>query len=203
LYVEALAGSMPLDRPIADDALRERLRREAAVHPAPALHQWLEAIAPESAARVTPGDRYRTVRALESALTARAGNAPVVHGARSAVDLTIAVLEIPRAVLDARIAQRVEAMFATGLVEEASAIRRAYGDAPALSGIGYAEALAYADGAATRAEALTAAINRTRSYSKRQQTWFRRISGARRLDALDARTAQALAELARGLRPTD
>jgi tRNA dimethylallyltransferase len=212
LYVEALAGSMPLDRPIADDALRERLRREAAIHPAPALRQWLEAIAPEAAARTTPGDRYRTVRALESALATRESvltaresvlTAPIAHDARPAVDLTIAVLEIPRGVLDVRIAERVEAMFAMGLVQEASAIRRAYGDAPALSGIGYAEALAYADGAATRAEALAAAIKRTRSYAKRQQTWFRRITGALRLDALDVRTAQALAELARGLKPTD
>jgi hypothetical protein len=54
-----------------------------------------------------------------------------------------------------------------------------------------------------RVEALAAATVRTRSYAKRQQTWFRRIAGARRLDALDARTALALAELARGLKATD
>ncbi len=213
-YVEALAGSMPLDRPIADDALRERLRREAAIHPAPALRQWLEAIAPSAAVRIAPGDRYRTVRALESALAAReqlerrgeraiAGDEPGAQDTWPGVELTIAVLDIPRAVLDARIAERVRAMFASGLVEEAAAIRRAYGDAPALSGIGYAEALAFAGGAATRAEALAASIQRTRSYAKRQQTWFRRIAGARHLDALDARTALALAELARGLKATD
>jgi tRNA dimethylallyltransferase len=113
--------------------------------------------------------------------------------------LTIVVLDAPRGLLESRIAQRVRAMFAAGLIEEARAVRAAYGDAPALSGIGYAEALAYADGFATRDEAVAAAIRRTRGYAKRQQTWFRRIASARQLDAFDAQTPAALRELARGL----
>ena len=49
LYIEALAGSMPLDRPIAGDELRARVRHEADVHPHAALRSWLEAIAPDAA----------------------------------------------------------------------------------------------------------------------------------------------------------
>ena len=71
LYIEALAGSMPLDRPIAGDELRARVRHEADVHPHAALRSWLEAIAPDAAARIKPGDRYRTLRAIEAALAAR------------------------------------------------------------------------------------------------------------------------------------
>lgn len=71
LYIEALAGSMPLDRPYADDELRERIRFEAAVHPHAVLREWLAAIAPHAAARITAGDRYRTLRALEAALAGR------------------------------------------------------------------------------------------------------------------------------------
>jgi tRNA dimethylallyltransferase len=212
LYIEALAGSMPLDRPIADDELRARVRREADVHPHPALRSWLEAIAPDAATRIKPGDHYRTLRAIEAALAARENvqdgrerplaSSPELRpgaAARQDLDLTIVVLDASPELLAARIAQRVRTMFAAGLIEEARAVRAMFGDAPALSGIGYAEALAFLDGTATRDEAVAAAIRRTRAYAKRQQTWFRRIASAQRLDAFDALTPSALRELARGL----
>lgn len=212
LYIEALAGSMPLDRPIADEELRARVRREADVHPHAALRSWLEAIAPDAAARIKPGDRYRTLRAIEAALAGRenlgdgrerplASSPELRSGAtgRHDLDLTIVVLDASPELLEARIAQRVRTMFAGGLIEEARTIRSTFGDAPALSGIGYAEALAFLDGTATRDEAVAAAIRRTRAYAKRQQTWFRRIASAQRLDAFDAQTPSALRELARGL----
>jgi tRNA dimethylallyltransferase len=214
LYIEALAGSMPLDRPVADDALRDRVRHEADVHPHDALRDWLAALDPLAAARITPGDRYRTLRALEAALaerelaipggsraqkrgtaspTARAqerGTAGVVH-------LHVVVLEVPREHLNARITERVRAMFEEGIVAEAQAIAQRFPSAPALTGIGYAEALAFAGGLATRAEAIVSTIKRTRAYAKRQQTWFRRLASVVRIDALDPEALHVLHALAR------
>ncbi|MBV8170941.1 MAG: tRNA (adenosine(37)-N6)-dimethylallyltransferase MiaA, partial [Candidatus Eremiobacteraeota bacterium] len=199
LYIEALAGTMPLDRPVADDRVRARVRAEAAVHPADALRAWLASLAPQSAARIPPGDRYRTLRALEAALAERAQEQPPDR-IRSAppVQLTIVVLDAAPDVLEGRITARVRAMFEHGLVDEALAVRGKHEDAPALSGIGYAEALSYADGSATWVEALTQTVARTRAYAKRQRTWFRRIADALRLDAYDERTPHALLEVARG-----
>jgi tRNA dimethylallyltransferase len=205
LYVEALAGSIPLDRAVADDALRERVRREAAIHPHATLREWLAAIAPQAAARITIGDRYRTLRALEAALAQRDSVVPASRGRARAqergttgtVHLDIAVLEVPRERLDARIGERVRAMFERGLVDEAQAIARGFPGAPALTGIGYAEALAYAGGLATRVEAIASTIKRTRAYAKRQQTWFRRIASAVRIDALDPAASHVLRALAR------
>ncbi|MBV8365265.1 MAG: tRNA (adenosine(37)-N6)-dimethylallyltransferase MiaA [Candidatus Eremiobacteraeota bacterium] len=199
LYIEALAGTMPLDRPVADDRVRARVRAEAAVHPADALRAWLASLAPQSAARIPPGDRYRTLRALEAALAERAQDQPPDR-IRSAppVQLTIVVLDAAPDVLEGRITARVRAMFEHGLVDEALAVRGKHEDAPALSGIGYAEALSYADGIATWLEALTQTVARTRAYAKRQRTWFRRIADALRLDAYDERTPHALLEVARG-----
>jgi tRNA dimethylallyltransferase len=210
LYVEALAGSMPLDRLVADDALRERVRREATAHPHDVLREWLIAIAPDAAARITSGDRYRTLRALEAALaqreTAPSGFVETRAQERGtaiakAVHLDIAVLEVPRERLNARIGERVRTMFERGLVEEAQAIARAFPGAGALTGIGYAEALAYADGLATRAEAIASTIKRTRAYAKRQQTWFRRLETAVHIDALDPDALRALRTLARESAP--
>ena len=208
LYIEALAGSMPLDRPVADDVLRERVRHEASIHPHAALREWLASIAPDAAARITAGDRYRTLRALEAALAQRDCGVPASRGraraqergtadASKAIHLDIAVLELPRQQIDARIAERVRAMFEGGLVAEAQAVAGSFPGAPALTGIGYAEALAYAGGLVTRSEAIASTVKRTRAYAKRQQTWFRRLESAVRIDASDPEALHALRALAR------
>jgi tRNA dimethylallyltransferase len=206
LYIEALAGTMPLDRPVADDRLRARVRAEAAMHPPDVLRDWLLAIAPDAAARISPGDRYRTLRALEAALAVgeihERPEERVERAREEPVRLTVVVLEAAPDALAGRIGARVHAMFEHGLIEEALAVRREYDDAPALTGIGYAEALSYADGTATRADAVSRTIERTRGYAKRQRTWFRRVADTVRLDAFDERTPHALAQAARGFART-
>jgi len=199
LYIEALAGSMPLDRPVADDELRERVRCEAAVHPHDALRAWLAAIDPAAAARITAGDRYRTLRALEAALAGRQQRTRAQERGTAERDarhaplrLEIVVLEVDRQRLAARIGERVRAMFDAGLVSEALEVARAHPGAPALTGIGYAEALAYASGLATRDEAIASTMKRTRAYAKRQQTWFRRFATAVHVNAEDAEALCAL-----------
>ncbi len=74
-YVRALAGDVTLS-PVRDEALRERLAREARIHPTEALAEWLRALAPSRAAAVPPGDAYRVTRALEIALAERYGTPP-------------------------------------------------------------------------------------------------------------------------------
>ncbi|HTD33057.1 MAG TPA: tRNA (adenosine(37)-N6)-dimethylallyltransferase MiaA, partial [Candidatus Elarobacter sp.] len=70
-YVRALAGDVALS-PAYDASIRERLAREARVHPPDALAEWLRALAPARAAAIAPNDPYRVTRALEIALAERA-----------------------------------------------------------------------------------------------------------------------------------
>ena len=201
LYLEALAGSMPLDRSVADEAIKQRVQSEAALHRQSTLHAWLASLSPPAAARVPAGDSYRTLRALEAALADRDGRKFADRPAL-AVELRVLVIDCERSILGARIARRIEAMFESGIIEEARAIRERHADAPALTGLGYAEALAYYDGALTRSEALRAAIARTQRYAKRQQTWFRRMRGAHAIDATHLAIddlAEAIASEARKL----
>jgi len=190
LYIEALGGSMPMDRRAADDNVRTRVRSEAAIHSHEALRDWLSAISPGDARRVPANDRYRTLRALEGILASRARSEP---NARStpvvSLRLDTFVLELEDAELARRISRRARAMFEQGIVEEALAVSRRCPDAPALTGLGYAEALAWSRGEMTRAEAIESTIHRTRRYAKRQRTWFRRMDKALRVDAADARAA--------------
>ena len=84
-------------------------------------------------------------------------------------------LQVEPEVLADRIAQRTEQMFRDGLLDEARRLRdRGYDRTlPALTGVGYAEALAHLDGQLTLPEAIQRTTIRTRQYARRQRTWFR------------------------------
>lgn len=192
LYVEVLGGTMPLDRPVADDAVRLRVRREAKVHPHEALRDWLNAIGGAEAKRLPQGDRYRTLRSLEAALALRGPSKDLAAAkARPVLALHTFLISLDADTLLGRIAQRVRTMFDEGLVDEALAVWRRCPDAPALTGLGYAEALAWFRGEALRNEAIEQTIARTRRYAKRQQTWFRRMQNAMTVDGIDSAAAAA------------
>lgn len=197
LYVEALGGTMPLDRAIASEDIKRRVNAESLIHPQDTLHAWLAVLSRVAGLRVPTGDRYRTMRALESVLALRSGDNGFDRPATQ-VRLTTLVLQVERQTLFERIRKRTQAMFAQGLADEAVALLRRYGDTPALTGLGYAEALAVHAGLATRDEALRCTVVRTRQYAKRQTTWFRRMRDARVIDANNADTvADAIARAAR------
>lgn len=82
-------------------------------------------------------------------------------------------LQPERSRLYARINQRVDAMDAKGLENEARTLFP-YGDHQALQSPGYAEWPAYWDGTITRAACLDLIRQHTRNYARRQLTWFRR-----------------------------
>ena len=173
-YVRALAGDVDLS-PAYDPALRDRLAHEARVHPPEVLAGWLRAVAPERAMAIAPNDPYRVTRALEIALAQRAGarRADLRDGqnlrARGMAARKL-YLEIAPDALERRIAARVDAMLAAGLLDEA---RRIGPDAVAADAVGYREALAFLAGWSTHDELRAKLIRNTRRYARRQATWFR------------------------------
>ena len=66
-------------------------------------------------------------------------------------------------------------MFRHGLLDEARRLRAKgyHRTLPALTSVGYAEALAHLDGNMTLPEAIERTTIRTRQYARRQRTWFR------------------------------
>jgi tRNA dimethylallyltransferase len=205
-YVRALTGDVELSSAY-DASIRERLAREARVHPPEALAEWLRALAPARAAAIAANDPYRVTRALEIALADRAGAGTdrAAHGDTGAtttfggngdnlrargVPFRKLYLEIAPDVLERRIVARVDAMLANGLIGEAE---RVGAGAVAADAVGYREALAYLDGWSTREELRTQLVRNTRRYAKRQATWFRTEPGLVRVPAEDA-FAHAVAE---------
>ncbi len=173
-YVRALAGDVTLSAAF-DEALRARLAYEARIHPPEVLHAWLATRDPARAAALVPGDRYRVTRALEVALAPRGatrGDASAVASLRHAgLPYLKVALDVPLAVIDARIALRTATLLANGLVDEAERIGAS---AVAADAVGYPQALAYLAGFSTFAELQAGLARATRRYARRQLTWFRR-----------------------------
>ena len=77
--------------------------------------------------------------------------------------------------LTARIHERVDAMFAQGLVAETQGLARRglRENRTASQAIGYRQVLEYLDGGPGRTETVELVKARTRQFAKRQRTWFR------------------------------
>jgi tRNA dimethylallyltransferase len=179
-YVRALLyGLFP--EPPRDPRLRHLLETDWAADPA-AVRARLAALDPEAAGRIAGSDRQRTLRALEVCLlsgrpmTALWREHPRREPRHSYVMLG---LRLPREELHARIAQRVEGMFTTGLLQEVEGLL-AGGLSPrahALKAIGYRESCDVLAGSLTVGEAVERAKAATRQLAKRQMTWLRGETG--------------------------
>ena len=170
-YLRALLGGVTL-APEYDAQLRERLVREAALHPPEFLHAWLSIRDPSRAQELHPRDTYRVMRALEVALAQtdapdRGETLPTLPA--SGMPYLFAIVDVPLEELDARIERRVEAMLNSGLVEEAERIGP---NAAAATAVGYPQAIAWTRGWSTAAELRASLIRATRRYARRQRVWF-------------------------------
>jgi tRNA dimethylallyltransferase len=175
LYTRAV-----LDRfefPGTDPEVRRALEVELAELGAPALHARLAVTDAEAATRILPDNGRRIVRALEVVqLTGRPFSASL-PGLEYADPHSVQIgVDIDRPTLDARIAERVRAMFEAGFVDE---VRRLV-DAGLAEGrtartaIGYREVTAYLAGETTLDQAVEATAAATRRFSRRQDSWFRK-----------------------------
>ncbi|HKE99849.1 MAG TPA: tRNA (adenosine(37)-N6)-dimethylallyltransferase MiaA [Actinomycetes bacterium] len=174
LYFHAVVDEFSF--PPTDPGVRARLEAEAAGG-LDALYRRLSAADPAAAGRVQPANRRRIVRALEVIeLTGRPFSAW-----RRAMDEPVSRYRLVALGLDpgaerlrSRVAERVEAMVAAGLVEEVRRLAARPLSRTARQALGYKELLdAFESGAPVQA-ALDETVRRTRAYARRQLAWFRR-----------------------------
>jgi tRNA dimethylallyltransferase len=171
-YVRALADGLFQEPPL-DPARRERLRAWAEALAGTDVARWASRLD----AQFTGGGRQRAARVIEVALlTGR----PLSLWQRTARATGVMrpwyiVLTLPRELLRRRIAERVDAMLAAGLVDEVRAelARGTAPGAPGLDGVGYRETVAMLAGNLDPAALRDAIVRATRQYAKRQETWFR------------------------------
>lgn len=190
LYFHALQRGLS-DLPEADPAIRSRLAAEAAELGWAALHARLAAYDPLAASRIRPTDPQRIQRALE--VIALSGRPLSAQQGRRYQRLPWRVLKLAlvpadRAPLHRRIAQRLDAMFDGGFIDEVGGLRERPGltaDAPSMRAVGYRQVWEHLDGVTDAADMRDRALFATRQLAKRQITWLRSELDARWLDPED------------------
>jgi len=175
LYTRAI-----LDRfefPGTDPGVRARLEAELAEVGVEALYSRLAEYDPAAAVQVLPSNRRRVVRALEVIEITGGPFTASLPEHRYHYDGAVQVgVDIDRETLDRRIEQRVEEMWANGLVDEVRGLvaRGLREGRTANRALGYQQVLAFLDGEISEAEAKARTIAGTRRFARRQDSWFRK-----------------------------
>lgn len=179
LYIQAVIDPYHFPEMKGQQELRRNYRKLRAEGKGAQLYQQLQAIDPETANRLHPNDFRRVSRALE---VYHLKGLPIssYQKKHSSTDelynLAMIGLNRSRPELYRRIEQRVDRIFAMGIVEEVkSLLDRGYlpGLKP-LQTLGYRQVIEYLSGAYDLATAIALTKKATRNYAKRQLTWFRR-----------------------------
>ena len=195
LYLQTLLQGIAPIPPVAP-AVSAQWQARLAAEGAPALHALLSRRDPQTAARLHPNDSQRIVRALE--VLEGTGKPLGYWHALPLPPARYAALQLHTAMslstLEPRLEKRIDIMLEKGALEEA---RAAYAlcskpDAPGWSGIGCAELFSVLTGKTSLAESKTAWIHNTRTYAKRQITWFKRDKNLVTVDPEDIHSATAL-----------
>ncbi|MCF8167847.1 MAG: tRNA (adenosine(37)-N6)-dimethylallyltransferase MiaA [Rhodoferax sp.] len=186
LYFKALQDGMD-DMPSANAALRAEIEQQAQQMGWAALHAELSQVDPSTAARLAPADSQRIQRALEvyrltgrplSALQARnhAAPPPQSDASSNSAQALLSLEPADRSWLHARIAERLDGMWARGFLEEVRALRDRgdlHPDLPSMRCVGYRQAWEALDGKMPQTELRQRSIYATRQLAKRQLTWLR------------------------------
>lgn len=178
LYIKSVIDEMNF--PETDPALRKQLEDEAELIGTAELYTRLQLQDPQAALAIEPANTRRIIRALEViAVTGKpySANLPSDTSLRYPDALHFG-LAMERSSLAPRIEERVNRMFAMGLVNEVESLltKGLLSGATAQRAIGYAQVISLLQGRISMAQAIAETIIATRQYVRRQETWFKRDS---------------------------
>lgn len=148
------------------------------------LYTALHAKDPVAAEKITRGDRYRLIRALETIQTT--GKTPTElereAGARESIPgLSLLITDCEKEELRERIELRTDAMLASGFLDEVRALRSRFERVRSFEAVGYTEAIRFLDGKNPEGRKISEGTEGLRSeiilattqLAKRQRTWFK------------------------------
>ena len=198
LYLQAITDDLEIPARFLDVRAELEAEPDTAV-----LFARLEGLDPLAASRMEPTNRRRVVRALEVTVGSGRPFSSFGPGLEEypAAPFPVVGLAMERNLLDQRIAQRYEQQMAEGFLAEVQTLvdRPAGLGRTARQALGYAELLDHIENGTTLDDALETAVTRTRRFARRQQRWFGRDPRINWIPADGEVSANALAELARGL----
>ncbi len=204
LYLNAVIDKMFFPEGSLESSSRIKYQSILEAEGAEHLHALLEQRDPESAQLIHPNNARRTIRALEllDEGVSYAKHHEGLNAREPYYDARIWGISLDRKTLYERIEARVDAMMASGLLDEVRGLSDALrASSTARQAIGYKEMLDYLDGDVELDEAVEQVKARTRRYAKRQLSWFGRDGRVRWLDSslgLDAMADSIVADVQPG-----
>jgi tRNA dimethylallyltransferase len=197
LYIKAILDE--LNFPDTDPAVREALEREVVELGANVLFERLEKLDPAAALAIDRANTRRIVRALE--VIEITGKPFTANLPRKDSELYPAArqfgLVMDRESLAERISDRVDRMYAAGLVAEVDRCIEAgiTSARTAQLALGYAQVIAMRRGDLTLDAAIEETKRATRQYSRRQETWFSRDARIKWISPIQPRLEIILREI--------
>ena len=172
LYVRALLDE--LNFPGTDVEVRARWEQRLQSEGAEALHAELAQRDPAAAIAIMPSNGRRIVRALEVIeITGQPFTANLPRES-TRYPATYVGLDVPRDVLDERIADRVAVMWASGWIDEVRGLPELAASPTAVMALGYPQVLAFLAGEIDEQTARDETVRLTRKFARRQDRFFRR-----------------------------
>lgn len=195
LYIRAVIDR--LEFPGTDPAIRAAWQARSEELGEEGLHAVLAEKDPVAAQQILPSNQRRVVRALEVIeMTGQPFKASLPDYESIYPNLVMLGLGVDRDVLDRRIAQRVDAMWAAGFVEEVRNLPGLAGSPTASRAIGYQQVLAFLAGEYDEAEARELTVSGTRRLARRQERMLHKDPRTQWLDHDDPRLlSRAIATL--------
>lgn len=175
LYIRAVLDKFEF--PGTDPAIRARWDAALAAGGPEMLHAELAARDPEAGAAILATNGRRIVRALEVLdLTGKPYAATLPAHEYAFDNVTVIGIDVPRDVLNERIARRVDLMWEHGLVAEVRDLqaRGLEEGRTARRALGYSQVLDFLNGVLTEDEARETTVIGTRKFARRQDQWFRK-----------------------------
>ncbi len=195
LYVRAVLEGWTVPEVPPNAALRDELYARAEQEGHEALHRELAAVDPDAAEAIDARNVRRVVRALEVYQETGVPISQLQQKHPPGYRILRIGLTMSRTALYARIDARVDAMLASGLVEEVRCLlQQGYTpDLPAMSGLGYRQIAQYLAGEISLEEAVELVKRHTRRFVRQQYNWFRlNDPDIHWLDSEDAPTQAAI-----------
>ena len=175
LYVWSLVEGWTVPQVPPDRELRRELEARAEQESSQHLYRELEEVDPIAAAKISPRNIRRIVRALEIYRTTGRRPSELQRKGAPGFSTLVIGLTCERSELYRRIDLRVDNMIKKGLIEEVEELlNKGYGPSlPSMSGIGYAQIVQFLRGEMTLPEAIARMKYETHRLVRHQYAWFR------------------------------
>ena len=174
-YIRAVTEGWSPPEVEPDVRLRDELERLKEERGGYWLYEKLRALDPVAAEKIDPRNERRTIRALEVIMrTGKRFSEQRGHGESPYWLITIGLTR-PRVELYERVDQRIDAMFASGFLDEVrELLAQGYSPSlPTMSAIGYRECIRVIKGELSEEQAKAEIRRATRVFVRSQANWFK------------------------------